>query len=301
MDFNDLKLVCDIGDAGSFAEAARRADLDPSAVSRAVSRIETELGARLFHRSTRHLTPTEAGGRFLARAEMLVADFDEARACLNAHEQVPRGTLRLTASVGFAQQCIVPHIPHLRDLYPEMGIELLATDANLDLTADGVDLAVRLAPAPKGDYVVSKLLEVTYRVVASPEYAARAGLQNPEDLEAVSCLCFALPAFRSRWLFRGSDGVVTQVPVSGAVSALNSLALKSLAVAGTGPALLPHWLVAREIEKGQLVTLFDDHEVTATSFDSAAWLLYPSRRLVPPKTLAVAQFLRDLVRDGALF
>src|SRR3954468_17635286 len=163
MDMDDLRLVLDIAHAGNFAAVARRRDLDPSAVSRAIGRIEAELGVRLFHRTTRSLGLTEAGQRFAARTEALLEDFDVARTEAQEATETASGTVRITASVGFGQICIVPLLAELRRRHAGLRIELLATDANLDLAAEGIDLAVRLASRPEGDYVVTKLRDTRYR------------------------------------------------------------------------------------------------------------------------------------------
>src|SRR5690349_17161157 len=113
MDFSNLEIFSDVAHAGSYASVARRRGTDPSSISRAVSALEDEIGARLFHRTTRSLTLTEAGLRFARRTEMLLEDLAAARAEALDATDVPSGVLRLTASVGFAQVCIVPLLPEL--------------------------------------------------------------------------------------------------------------------------------------------------------------------------------------------
>lgn len=293
MEFVDLRLFCDVARAGSFAAVARRHDADPSAVSRAIGRLEAELGARLFHRTTRSLGLTEAGQRFVQRAEALLEDYEAARAEAVEATEMASGLVRLTASVGFAQVCIVPLLGELHRQHDRLRVELLATDANLDLSAEGIDLAVRLASRPEGDYVATRLRATVYRVVAGPDFAAAHALHEPADLAKAPCLCFPLPGFRTRWLFRDGGGLVTEVPVTGPVQASTSLALRDLARSGLGVTLLADWLVDDDLASGRLVDLFPRHQVTATQFDTAAWLLYPNRRFLPAKTRAVIGFLRE--------
>ncbi len=293
MDLSALEIFSEVAHAGSFAAVARRRDTDPSSVSRAVSALEAELGARLFHRTTRSLALTEAGLRFARRAESLLEEFAAARAEAVDATDAPSGVLRLTASVGFAQVCIVPLLPELCARYERLDIDLLATDANLDLAAEGIDLAVRLAPRPHGDYVASMLRPTRYRVVASPDFAARHQPQRPADLEQIPAVVFPLAGFRNRWSFRRPGEDTAEVGVRGRVQASSSIALRELARGGVGAALLGDWLVEDDLARGDLVELFAGYEVTATEFDTAAWLLYPSRKFLPAKTRGVIEFLRE--------
>jgi DNA-binding transcriptional LysR family regulator len=288
----ELELFSDVARLGSFAAAARRRDTDPSSVSRAVAALEAELGTRLFHRTTRSMTLTEAGERFAQRVEILLEDYASARAeALNATE-VASGVVRLTASVGFAQVCLVPILPDLCARHERLDVDLVATDSNLDLSAEGIDLAIRLAPRPEGNYVASLLRPTRYHVVASPTLAERYAPRRPADLERMPALVFPLPGFRSRWLFRSRSGTL-EVHVQGRVQTSSSIALRELARRGVGVALLGDWLVEDDLARGDLVDLFPRFEVTATEFETAAWLLYPSRRFLPAKTRVVIDFLRE--------
>lgn len=293
MDLAELEIFNDVALAGSFAAAARRRDTDPSSISRAMSALEAELGTRLFHRTTRSLALTEAGERFARRAEALLEDFAAARAEALEATDVPSGVVRITASVGFSQVCIVPLLPELCARYERLKIDLVATDANLDLAAEGIDLAVRLAPRPEGNYVVTLLRPTQYHVVASPAFVARYRPKQPRDLTEMPCVVFPLSGFRRRWLFRGPPSDIAEVSVEGRVQASSSIALRELARSGVGAALLGDWLVNDDLARGDLVDLFPHHNVTATEFETAAWLMYPSRKFLPAKTRACIDFLRE--------
>ena len=293
MDLNTLQLFCDVARLGSLAAAARHRGLDPSSVSRGVAAIEAELGVRLFHRTTRTLSLTEAGAVYLSRAEAVVNELEQARDSVRAISAGPAGTLRLTASVAFAQICIVPLIHQFRDAFPDLKLELLATDRNLDIVAERIDLAIRLAPDRSGELIGSRLMDTRYRVVASPAYLARAPrLTQPADLSKHRILLFDLPEFRSAWRFRGPDGQIVEVAVNGDVVISSALALRESALNGLGPALLANWLIDADIADGRLLYLFPGHQATATSFDTGAWLLYPSRAFLPAKVRLAIDFLR---------
>lgn len=168
---------------GSFAAAAKDRDIAPSSVSRAVAALEAELGVRLLQRTTRTMALTEAGHLYLNYIEPLIEELARARDAAASTAARPRGTLRITASATFGQMRIVPLLREFRSLYPELKIEGLFTDQNLDLVADRIDLAVKLAPAIEGDLIASKLMDIEYRVVASPSYLKSSGpLALPSDI-----------------------------------------------------------------------------------------------------------------------
>ena len=302
MNLDALRLAVRVAESGSFAAAARLADLDPSSVSRTVANLEAELGIRLFQRSTRRLSLTEAGSAYLARVAPLLEEFERARDAAVAGRTRPSGALRLTTSVAFGTECIVPHLARYRDLYPDIALDLVLTDSNLDLVAESIDLAIRLAPAPEGDLISTRLMATRYRVCAAPAWVDRTGLPTaPQDLNGTPCLLQGLPEFRDRWHFRPlegeGEGAAVEVPVTGPVVISNPLALRAAARQGLGPALLADWLVAEDLAAGALVDLFPAHAATATGFDTAAWALYPSRAYLPAKVRVTIDFLRAVLSN----
>lgn len=139
-----------------------------------------------------------------------------------------------------------------------------------------------------------KLLNTRYRVCVSPAYLARArSLHAPQDLVDHKCVLFIQPAFRTRWLFRDSAGVVSEVPVNGDLVISTALAIRQCALDGLGPALLASWLIEEDIAQGRLIDPFPDYRVAATGFESAAWLLYPSRAYLPNKVRVMIDFLKQ--------
>jgi DNA-binding transcriptional LysR family regulator len=294
MNTDNLHLFVAVSRRGSFAAVAKERDVDPSSVSRAIADLEGELGLRLFQRSTRSMTLTEAGEIYLARLEPLLDELEHARDAAAQVSRAPRGVLRLTASVTFGQVCVVPLLGAFHARYPDLKVECMFTDANVDLVAERVDLAIRLAPAIEGDVVVSKLMDTRYGVYASPDYLARhPPLLRPTDLTGHQVLLFNLRAYRTHWLFRDTEGNEERVAIQGELTLAPASALLTATLAGLGPALLPDWLVADAMANGHLVHLFPDHAATATTFDTAAWIVYPSRSYLPNKVRVMADFLRE--------
>ncbi len=302
METEDLALMLEIARLDGFAPAARARGVDPSSVSRRVAEVEARLGIRLFERTTRRLSLTEAGAAYLARAEEALELLEAAGDAARSATARPRGLLRLTASVAFVERRLSPLIPEFLAAHPEITLELRATDAVVDLVGEGVDLAIRLAPeAPRGLAAV-RLRPTRYRVVASPAYLAAApALERPEDLSSQACVRFALPDYRTRWRFRRGDGPISEVQVSGRLVISTALGVRDAALAGLGPALLADWLIDGDLAAGRLVDLFPAFEATATGFGAAAWIVYPSARRTPAKTRAAIDFLTRRLgdRDGS--
>lgn len=293
MNIDDLRLLVDVVQEGSFAAVARRSNLAPSTVSRTISALERELGLRLFQRTSRKLALTEAGVIYYERLRNVLDALDR------AHEETKEvttstiGTLRVTASVAFGHALLVPLLPTWRAEFPSIGLDLLLTDSQLDLIGERVDVAIRFGVRPDSGMVGSKLLSSRYRVCASRLYLQRMRpLLQPADLAKHDCVVFRWQASHSVWQFCDARGAATDVNVSGSIVISSALSVRQAAIDGLGPALLPDWLIARELSEGTLIDVFPDHEVSATGFDTAAWLLYPSKTYLPRKVRAFIDFMK---------
>ena len=293
MDIASLKTVLLVQSQGSLAGAARVLDIDPSSVSRIVAGVEAELGIRLFQRTTRRLTETEEGQTYLQRLAPLIDEMDAAQEAATGKRIQPAGLLRMTASVAFSYEMIVPLLPEFQSRFPDITIDLQGSDSNLDLVENGIDLAIRLAPAPKGDLISTRLVRTIYKVVASPEYMIGKDLaDDPFNLQSLNCLRFALPSFQNQWRFQKNDDPPFSVPINGTLMISNALALRKAARMGMGVALLADWLIRDDLQTGRLLELFPGHHCTATDFETAAWGLYPSRAYLPRKVRVMVDFLR---------
>ncbi len=298
MDIEALRLFVEVVRQESFAGAAEGQGISASSVSRKIARLEAELDARLLQRSTRHMTLTEAGARFHGRALAILEQLDEAREEARSSSASPRGTLRITASTAFGERVVAPLVPEFRQTYPRVELDLRFTDANLDLVAEGIDLAIRLAPRLEGDLVATQLFPTRYRVCASPGYLAGCQqIRKPGDLIEHPCIRYALPGFDQDWRFRkkrrGAEARETSISASGSLRSSSALTVRNLALRGLGPALLADWLVREDLDEGRLVDLFPSYEVAATEFGTSAWIAYPSRSFLPRKTRVMIDFLKS--------
>lgn len=321
MDLHTLDLFTAVMRQGSYAAVARDRDLAPSTVSRAITALERELGLRLFERSTRKLAPTEAALAYHARLQPLLDELTQAGGAVRDLHQQPQGTLRVTASVSFGRQLILPMLPELAEQYPALKLELLLSDATLNLLDERIDLAVRLGPLADSSLVAQRLMRTRYVVCASPDYLRRAGTpQTPTELTQHDCLRLPWRGFRERWRFRpwsaaalpapgaasaafadavaadapDADAATLDVPVDGRLVITPAEALRDCALAGLGIALLADWLVADDLRSGRLQAVLGDWAATGTDFDTAAWLVSPSRHW-PLKVRVFADLLRQRI------
>jgi len=295
MDLETLELFIDVMRQRNFTEIARKRDLAPSSVSRTITGLEEELGVKLFQRSTRKLAPTEAAIIYYQRISSIVSELESAKQMATDITEEPRGTLRVTASVTYGQMFIVPHLPELEKLYGSLSIELMLTDTWMDLIENRIDVAVRLGSLPDSTYITKKLSKMEFYICASQKYIENHG--KPRALQEIknhNCLLFPRTGHSLDWLFRNEDGHITDIPVSGKYLITNSQAIKQCAISGMGLALLPDWLINEEIKSGKLVRLFEHYDVSATDYNSAVWLLYPSRDYVP---LKVRVFMDHLIKS----
>ena len=298
MDISTLQIFTEVMRQESFAAVARERNVDPSSVSRTISGLEKELGVRLFQRTTRKLSPTEAGVIYFRYVEPLVEEIYHAEELIKEALGQPQGTLKVTASVSFGLKCIIPLLPKFEAIYPDLIIELLLTDSRLDLLTDKIDLAIRLGKLKDSTLIMQRLISTKYLVCASPHYLAQhQPINQPTDIEKHNCLLFPLAGFKTHWIFKDKQSKVRKISVRGRTIISNAIALQECMIAGMGLALLPNWLIDEDIKSGKIVKVLPDYDVTAIDFSTSAWLVYPSRRYVPLKVKVFADFLKKYLTN----
>ena len=241
-----LEIFAAVADQGSFSAAGRQLGLTPSAVSRAVDRIEERLGVRLLLRTTRALSLTAEGHSYLCAARRILTDLDDAEQAI-ANQGVPRGRLRVSASLSHGRLCVVPLLGEFAARYPHILIDINLTDAVVDIAAGEADVGVRFGPLTDSPLTARKLGESRRVIVASPDYLARhSAPQTPEDLHDHNCLSFNFRRAEPVWPFR-KDGEDYVLNVDGNIEANNGETLGQLAAAGIGIARVGAFSVAAEI------------------------------------------------------
>lgn len=261
-----------IVDAGTLSAAARAQKLSLPAISRQLSALERELGGKLLLRTTRRLQVTEAGRDFYEQARAVLRGVERARAVVSDARGV-RGTLTVSAAITLGMSEIVPRLPELVARHPRLSVELRLEDRAADLVGEGVDVAIRAGlPLPNSADLIAQPLRHFRRVaVAAPAYVKRHGKpKTVAQLARHECLRqLTRGGAGSRWTFRcGADEQT--VAVSGALTASAPLALRALAVAGAGVALLGQPLVAEDLRARRLFRLLDGWE----SPEISIWALY---------------------------
>lgn len=245
----------------SFSAAGRKLRLSPSAVSKLVTRIEDRLGARLLVRTTRRLELTPEGEVYLGRARRILSDIAETeRIVAEGARVVPRGPLRVNASVGFGERYILPLVPAFLALYPEVELDLTLTDGVIDVVGERTDVAIRSGPLRDSALKARKLLESREVVIASPDYLARHGTpQHPADLAAHNCLRFNFRRSMDDWPFLSGDGQTAEAhEITGNMLVSSGAILRQLCLGGLGLGRIGRFHVEPDIAAGTLVPVLED-------------------------------------------
>jgi DNA-binding transcriptional LysR family regulator len=277
-----------VGETGSFSEAARRLNTSKSAVSRHVSTLEAELGARLLHRTTRSLTLTEAGRDYLQRASRVLADLAEANQAVTQLEAAPRGTLRVNAPLSFGFLHLAPAIPDFLARFPEVEVDITMNDRLVDLVDEGFDVAVRIGALADSSLIARRLAPVRRVVCGSPDYLAAHGAPtSPDDLGRHACLRYSLVSRIHEWRFVDALGRPWPVEVKGPLITNNGDANRAAALGGTGLVYLPTFIVGADITAGRLETVLEPFVPQDMTLNA----VYPHARHLSPKVRAFVDFL----------
>ena len=252
---NEMAIFSQVVDSGGFSSAARTLGLTTSAVSRHVSRLETHLGGRLLHRTTRSLALTELGREVFTGCTRMLSTAREIHALAGSYSARPNGVIRVTAPIVFGQNWVAPKLAGFLDLYPEIDVRLTLVDRTVDLIEEGVDLAIRIARDLAPGLAARALCAMKYVLVASPNYLARHGLPaTPEALGGHRCSHLGYGPFGESWtLRRGETSVNVKVPARLTIN--NSAAILAMVEAGGGIGLVPDFTAraALDAQRVQLV------------------------------------------------
>ena len=285
-----LESFARVAETGSFSAAARELNLSKSLVSRQVSALEAELGARLIARTTRSLTLTEAGRSYYEQVARILTQMEEADLSVSQLQATPRGKLRVSAPMSFSVLRLAPALPDFLALYPEIEVDIVLNDRRVDLLGDGFDLAIRIGKLADSSLIARKLSEVKRYVCGSPDYLARRGTPKvPADLKRHECLCYSNADFLTEWRFADLDGRPLSVEVKGRMHANNGDLLRAAAMRGLGLIELPDFLVARDVEKGDLVPVLEPY----IRQEGGVYAVYPHARYLPPKIRVFVDFLAE--------
>lgn len=293
IDLNRIATFVRVVDAGSFTAAATALRLPTSSVSRAVARLESDLGARLLHRTTRKLSLTDAGRAFHDRMQAVINETEDATRAVAGFASAPRGLVRVTAPPDLGLQHLPAIVARIVAENPGLVIDLVLTSRRVDLVEEGIDLALRGGRLDDSSLVARKILSSTLGAFASPDYLRRRGRPRAlADLARHDCLSFMGRGDKVPWRLVGPCGEETVV-VAGSIVCGDMLFLHEMAVRGLGVALLPAEMQAEDVAAGRLVRVLPRYGLPG----GGLYLVWPSRVLVPARVAAVRELLaQELAR-----
>src|SRR5688500_2672097 len=286
--FHAIRVFAQVVEAGSFSVAAEKLGLSPTATSRHVADRETKLHTRMLNRTTRRVSLTESGRAFYERSVQLLADLEEAEQEALRAAVVPRGTIRLTASVNFGVRHLAPAIAEFLAQHAEVRFDVSLSDRVVDLVEEGFDLGVRIGTAGAGNLVARKLGDTRLVPCASPQYlSAHPHPRTPEDLAAHNCFTYEYVTPRNVWRFRDGAGQERAVRVAGTLHSNNGDLLAEAAARGAGIVFEPAFIVGPDVRAGRLVPLLQEF----TPPPVPIYAVYPSRKHLSAKVRRFVEFL----------
>lgn len=254
-----IRVFCEVVRAGSFVAAARNLGISNPMASKHVMNLEAHLGARLLNRTSRKLSLTEAGQLYYDKSVYAIDVLDQAEAALGDRVEEPRGVLRVTAPVWFANERIARLLVQYQQRYPQVVLDLYLTNSKVELAETGMDLAIRVTHEPEPQLIVRKIGSIRLVLVSSPDYIRRMGMpQSVQDLERYGAI---LPNYRDRndYELLGPEGLV-RFQLKSLMKLSDTTLCRKLVAAGLGVAMLPEWLVEEDLASGRLLRLLPDHD-----------------------------------------
>ncbi len=286
-DFEGLAMFAKVAEERSFAAAARATGVSVATVSRAVTRLEERLGARLFNRTSRQLALTEFGRIMAERASRLYRDAEDAEGAARELSAQPRGLVRLAVPMSFGLRWVAPILPEFLGAYPEVSVDLHLSDAIVDLVGQGFDAALRIAALPDSSLVARRLCPVEPKVLAAPSYLAAHGRpEHPHDLNGHDCLGYAYRARSDTWRFVNADGAEETVTPTGRLRVTNADALIPTMLAGLAIGELPDFMASEYIRDGRLVPILEEWSLPK----GGLYFVTPSARARPAKVEVLGRF-----------
>src|SRR6476660_2862011 len=287
-DFEALAIFAKVVELRSFAGAASELAMSKATVSKAVTRLEERLGARLFNRTSRRLALTDAGHKLAERATRLLVDGEAAENEALAQSVAPRGLVRLAVPMTFGVRNVAPLLPEFLQAYPDVSIDLHLGDATVDLIGEGFDAGLRIARLPDSSLIARRLCAMPRYTVAAPAYLKRHGRPtHPMHLAQHRCFGYAYLSTPDIWHYTNAAGEQASVRPAGPLRVNNGEALIPALVAGLGIADLPEFIVGDAIASGEVEVLLKDWKQA----EGAVHLVTPPGGPRPARVEVLADFL----------
>jgi len=284
-----IEIFIRVVDTGSFSAAARHSDVGQPAVSKAVAQLEEWLGVKLLLRTTRALTPTEAGTSFYLRAKRAVDETDEAVLAARGTASGLSGKLRVSAAVCFARLHIVPRLPEFMKEHPSLDLELVLDDRNIDLVDEGIDVDLRMGVLADSNMTARRIAEASRRIIGTPDYFKRHGIPRaPSDLLAHQAVIYTRDGGGEDWTFRKETAEVS-VKMQGRLKITATEGLRAAVFAEMGLAIASEWAFTPELKSGAVVSVMDDWVLPSISLSA----VYPTGRLASTKARLFTAFVEN--------
>lgn len=283
-------------ETGSISETSREFDVQPSSVSRQLAALEEELGVRLINRNTRTVSLTEAGKTFYSYSQHIVASLDEARRTINDLQDIPKGKLVVSSTVGYGEAVILPLVNGFRQRYPEVEISLELSERVKDLIEDNIDVAIRSGELADSSLVARKLQDNDFILCASPDYLETgSSLSTPEELVDHQCIRYGYAGWQ-HWYLMGET--LEKIAIGNELEVNTVNGQKQLLLSHCGIALIPHWAVANELKSGQLQQVLPDYHFSPQATPTATYAIYLKREMVSPKVRVFIDYLIEQIHGG---
>jgi DNA-binding transcriptional LysR family regulator len=284
-----VRLFIRVVDLGSFSKAAEEMGVGQPAATKQVAQLEARLGARLLHRSTRGVAPTEIGLLYYEKCKLIAHHVDEAESVASLMQTQLQGALRISSSVAFGRRVLVPLVMQFMQSNPRVKVELNFEDHFVDLVAQGIDVSVRMGRLADSGLGARFLGVNPWCVVAAPAYLAARGVpQRPADLAAHDALVYSSVQGDARWMFVDAKGKPKPVLVQGPLRSNNLSALLSAARHGMGVAALPRYVAQASIKSGAVQELLQTSQLPVQEIHA----VFPSPRLLPAKVSGFVQWVQ---------
>jgi DNA-binding transcriptional LysR family regulator len=286
-----IELFCKAAELSSFTATAEALGINQASVSRAIARLESRLGVKLFQRNTRSVRLSEAGVLYHTQCQQALEQIYQAERAISGAQEQPQGRLRISVPTTYAHYVLLPRLPEFSARYPGIALELHICNRNIDFFEEGFDLAIRMG-TPKDSRLVARLVQnATLGVFAAPQYLAANGpLQRLEDLQTHQCICFVMPSTGKilSWQFYENGKTLDLVLAASLRVAEDALGCVRWAVAGGGLCQSYHFIAQRFVARGELVEVLKPFAGRTRAFH----VLYPQNRFVSAKVRVFLDFLQ---------
>jgi DNA-binding transcriptional LysR family regulator len=301
--FVEIRNFVTVAQTGSFTSAAQVLGMTGSALSKSIMRLETRLGTKLLHRTTRRVSLTNHGDSYLTDCQSAMAIMNEAENRLGSEQQLPAGRVRIDLPAAFGRRYIMPTLLELLTRYEQLDLAITFSDRTVDLMSDGIDLAVRVGPLDNDVDLVARRLGEQRRVICgSPSYLKRRGTpQVRQDLSQHDCIVGWPVSQRHSWLLKNEEGMIEayEIPVRHEIGDCEAILAATLT--GCGLAQIPTWLVEEHLQSGALVSVLDDQAGDDMPIH-AIWIknpyFQPKLRVIIEELLLLAQTPGSKFRAG---